>query len=687
MDVYMVLCRHMGSRLCVRMFACLVFCGALFIYRTTLHPGFFPGESARQIAVAVYQAPNLQQAQKTAFSRKDAPFVLDKHRRVRVLQGAALESEVWQKRRITVQTRFRVWSLVSSLVALHVPFGTLPTRMNGLAACFGALSVSILFALVRALLLLLSFHVSLVPSRRRKVAGTAAGLAAAVALGGAVPFWVAATRCLPYTFEIFLLIATGYLLLIAAVRHQERQLLLAGFLLGISLFESESGIWMAPLMLFFAARAIRTGGMGFAHGGVALLSGAAFGVIGYLLLNWLGPHAGETSSLMLPFREIAQSLRIVAATVTGGWLKSAQSVIIACFVVLPALAAIALAIWGDQDMSGVSTSLLLLTLLGTTTLALTGGSISPWGTYRMSPGQQLPCTLFLLIALVVGFLVGQGCLMVGGRFFPDVTRVNRRGMRMDEASESHDSPLGRLLMGYVCVLLLATGIFNLREVLDWREPLSSQMADEAIRRLDGRRWMVTDGALDVLLRLHGHMANSFVGLLSEETPGRMPAQRQSEAILRDAAFAGVDGARLRQRLNGTNPVSFVQALLELAPRVEEQVLVMSNPGLWQQAERQAIPDVVGYRGATGETSVDWDRILRAHVAFWDRVDRLPPLGQYAPVWLRGHRAGLRQQLHEVATRLADELARAGRMEDAKTVLERAVRIKEEPLPSSEEQFY
>ena len=277
--------------------------------------------------------------------------------------------------------------------------------------------------------------------------------------------------------------------------------------------------------------------------------------------------------------------------------------------------------------------------------------------------------------------------MAGGRILPDITRGNRLRVPTGDGVPSSEASLGRLIMGYLSVLLIATGAFNFREVMDWREPLASQVAAETIRRLEGRRWVVADGMQGLLIRLHGRMAGKPVGLLYDEAPGRLPPERQVEAILRDPAFAGLDAALLRQQVRGTNPVTFVQALLTLAPRAEEQVMVLRDPGLWRHTGRRLLPDVVGFRGQAGEARVDWELLLKAHNDFWDRVEQLPPLGSYAPVWIRGHRAGLRQQLHGIGACLADELARAGRTEDAQAVLNRANRIKEEPLPSSQDLFY
>ena len=132
---------------------------------------------ARQVAVALFRAPNTLDVRSTVSSRKEAPLVLDWRRQVQVdeaSQNALSDTALFQERRLTLRTRFRIWSLVSSLLARHVPFGSLAARMNGLSACFGALSVALLFAIVRGLLLLLTFHVSPVPSNRRKTAAVLA---------------------------------------------------------------------------------------------------------------------------------------------------------------------------------------------------------------------------------------------------------------------------------------------------------------------------------------------------------------------------------------------------------------------------------------------------------------------------------------------------------------------------------
>ncbi len=661
-----------NSRQRARILTGLVVCGVFLVYRSTLHPGFFPGESARQVAVAL---------------RKDSSVLHVRKGQAETTDSSSLGKVTRRDREFTFLTRFRVWNLVGSLAA-KMPLGTLPLRMNVLSALFGALSVGLLFASVRTLLLLFSFHVSPVASRRRKIAGGVAGLAAAAALGASAPFWLAATRCLPNTFEIFLLVLMGGLLIKAVVHHREWPISVFGILLGLSLFESEVGVSMAPLMLFFAVRAIRMGDLGAANGIVALVSGVTLGGAIYLMMNWLGLPGGASSSFLLPFREFSQSVRIVWSIVFGGWLVDSLLLIILCFVVLPALAMIALVIWGDRDATGPSGGLLLLTLLGTVTIALTSSSISPWGAYRLMDGQMLPCTLYLLNALIVGYLVGQGCLMAGGRFFPDVTRGKRRGPRVN-AAESRDknAPLGRLLMGYVCVLLIGAGLFNLREVLDWREPLSGRVATEVVRRLEGRRWVVSDGSLDVLIRLHAQMAGKFVGLLNNETQGRMMVEQVRRVILKDPAFSGVDGERLTEALRETNSVTFAQALMMCDPQVEKNVMVWTPAALWEPAKRAVVPDAVGYRGVVDVATVDWDAQIRSHVEFWDEVERFPALGPLAPAWLRGHRAKIREQLYEVGVRLADELALAGRREEAKSVLERATRIKEDPPPSDLEAFY
>ncbi|NLF23315.1 MAG: hypothetical protein GX590_09145, partial [Lentisphaerae bacterium] len=197
--------------------------------------------------------------------------------------------------------------------------------------------------------------------------------------------------------------------------------------------------------------------------------------------------------------------------------------------------------------------------------------------------------------------------------------------------------------------------------------------------------IVSDGSLDVLIRLHAHMARRFVGFLPGDEV--VPADgRIRPHILRDSAFAGVDEQRVEATMQ-TQSVSFVQALLALTPAVERQVWIMRQPDRWESLGYTAIPDVVGFQGVRTGAPVDWDALRASHEAFWDRIDSLPPLGPYAPAWMRGRRAHVRQLLADVATQLADALARAGRVGEAQAVLSRAGRIKEEPMRTEADLFY
>lgn len=673
-----------NSRQRARWLATLVAGGALAIYQATLHPGFFPGESSRQVAVALRQAGNIEQVTRTRLER--ARDSLRQSRASGLPPGGVTVREAVRETTWTYRARHRLWGGVCALTA-RLPLGDLPWRMNALSALFGALSVGLLFALVRALVLLFTFHVSPVPARRRKAVATVAGLAAAAALGSAVPFWLASTRCLPLTFDCLLQVIMGWLLLQAIVRHREWPLLIFGTLLAAFLFENSTGLLILPLMLFFASRAIRMGDIGYAGGHVSLMAGMLLGGSAYLMLAWLSQGSGMAAPFFAPFRDIILSLQYFGAMVFGGWMADSLWLIVLCFVVMPALAMIGMVIWGDPERIGSSGGLLLLALMGTSTIALTSSSLSPWGIIRHLEHQPLGGSVFLLSAMMVGFLVAQGYLMAGGRYFPDVTRGRRpgRGGGENRGHAAH-APLGRLLISYTCILLLAVGIFNFREVIDWREPLSSQTAAEVVRRLDGRRWIVSDGSLDVLIRLHAHMARRFVGFLPDDEIGSDDERRIRTHILRDAAFVGVDEHRVTTTMQ-TQSVSFVQALLALTPAVERQVWVMRQPDRWQSLGYTALPDVVGFQGARTGDPVDWDALRTSHEAFWDRLDSLPPLGPNAPAWMRGRRAHVRQLIADVATQLADALARAGRLGEAQAVLSRAGRIKEEPMRIEADLFY
>ncbi|MDD5704968.1 MAG: DUF2723 domain-containing protein [Kiritimatiellae bacterium] len=640
---------HIGnSRQTARWLTLGVALAAFLVYRATLHPAFFPGESSRWVAIFL-----------------------------------GIES--------FAKPQYLLWRLVGAAAA-HLPLGILPDRMNLLSAVAGACCIALLFAIVRSVTLLLCFHATTLSARRRKHAGVLAGLVAGAALGTSVPFWLAATRCMPQTFELLLLLMMGWLLVRTATSGSEAYVALFGFLLGISVLEWDTGLRMSPLMLFLAWRALRMGQMCDARGYAALAGGVMTGVLAYLLVAWLGSQWGwlAPGSFISPLRGLVTMGKAqYTLVVRGGWRSDPRMLAVMFFAVLPWLATCALAIWRSDRSATSSSGLLSLVLAGTTMVAAIGVTISPWGVYRTASDSELPCTVYLLVALVAAHLAGNGCILAGGRCWPDMTNRRLRPPHGDDEIilSYADAAVGRLMFWFAAVLIAVMALVNAGEVRAWREPMASRVAVAVVQRVPQQSWLVSDVPVNRLIRLYARMAGRDVNLLNERTE-RISAGMLSRAqakVSRHAAFAGLDQAALHNAL-ATNAVTFVRTWMTIDPHVQDKLTVLSSASLWEESGLTAVPDAVLYRGARDRGAIDLDALLTSHEQVWQEIESLPPVGVRTPAWLRGQRAQLRQHLHDVGVRLAALLAGAGRGEEADAVIARMRRLREEPEAPWRESF-
>ncbi len=642
--------RFANSIWMARWCAAVLAVGAFMLYRTTLHPGFAPGAPASMSAIVLGLQP--------------AP-----------------------------DHQWLLWRLVGRMVSL-LPYGSLSVRLNLMSAVFGAASVALLFALVRALLLIVAFRASILASVRRKHAGVVAGLVSALALGASVPFWLAATRSLPHTFEIFLILVCCWLLVRTAVSCHEMPLALAGGLIGLSMLEWQTGLILALPLCFFAWRAMGMGLLGDARGFVALFGGIALGLLLYLLLDWtagrlLGSGDLVRGSFVSPLRSLVVNLKqLYGLTLRGGWRNDPRMLSVISFVVMPWLATVALAIWRTDDRASSSGGLLMLALAGTTLIALVGVTISPWGAYRVIgeqglPYRDLPCTVYLLVALVAGYLAGQGCLLARGRCWPEFKKRGRRMFDREEhdSGDVADSAVGRLAVWFTVLLCLTMAFINFDEVRSNREPLSRLLARKVVARMSpDRHWLVSGTPrLNTLVKLYAYESRHAIKTIDDSIENVTPAmlEHARRVIFDDPAFDGLDKTRLQSAL-ATNAHVFLETWVALDRDAPRKLFVLTPDTFWAATGLRTLPEVVGYGGLRPEEQPDLERLLAEHEAFWDRVDRMPPAGMRAPAWMRGHRSMMRQQVHDVGARLAARFAEQGESDKADAILGRMRRLREEP---------
>ena len=557
------------------------------LYWTTLNDGFFPGEAARQASVAM----RMERGSSTTQFRQ-----VEEHYS-RTGEGASLSV---RDNVITYVSKGLLWRLAGMAVS-ELPFGNPAFRLNAFSALCGGLSAMLAFVLCRTLLLFLSFHVCPLSARLRKKAATVSAIAGAVALCTSAPFWLASTRFLPQSFETMLMLFAAWMLLDAAVHHREWQLAIFGAIIGMLVFETETNVFLLPLWIFFAVRAMLSGDLCDARGWACLLIGLVLGIIGYIGLSQF-MLAREGIGIFIPIKELLISTKVFRSLLLGGSLFEDQPRIVClCFAIIPFISAAAMSIWRSNEDAGSSGGFLLFILACMIAIGGSGLRISPWGVYSDTDGAILPTTIYLMIAYVAAYLAGQGLLMAGGRFF-SAGRVRRRRPVIisddegDNRSEEHrDYPVGRILSAFVIVFFFAMAAWNYRIVVDWRDPMADKFASALIERVGTCTWFASsNGLIDSQIRVHARLAEKRLSVICTADPD-VTLPRLARAITRDEAFRGLATGDLRGALISTNTDLFLSKWISSDTNICDKLMLADSSG-WEAASKPFVPVITGCRG-------------------------------------------------------------------------------------------
>lgn len=661
-----------------RIMTVLVAIVAFFLFRSTMHEGFFPGESARQAAIAMQLEPGIVSLQTTQVEKRTIAPITGGQRTA--VNSTSVTTDV-----VHFRTKHVAWRLVSTIVAA-LPIGqiSISDRLNGFCVLLGALCVAFAFSLGRGLTLFLSFHATPLSAKNRKRAAFCAGFTGAVMLATSMPFWIASTRCSPYPFEILLLLGMGYALFRAAIGHRTFPLLVFGILFGISIFEWQVGLFLAPVFLFFAFRAMLVGEVNDAYGVTNVLVGFAIGLLGYLFTSHFFLMK-EGVSFMLAFREILFSLKYGGGLLfRGGTFESNPLLVSLCFAVLPFLAMIAMAIWRSNDSASSSSGLLLFALACTFSVCAIDIPISPWGASRVLTTHTLPVTSYLFNAAVAAYLAGQGALMSGGHFIAISNKRKRQTDGDDEGNlddEHKDSPVGRILLWYVTIFAVCMAFWNSAKIHDWHDSFLDNVATLAAQDFGERSWILKKSSnLDSLLRIHARLLNKRVVVLDPADERAIPlfktAMGMKAPAFKDLSSDNID--KLRNMLATTNATLFVSKWISIDPMIGSK-LEVPVPDDITIAGKEAVPSLLGFHAEVKDTLTDWEALADLHLSLWAKLADVPPLGHDAPFWLRTGRAETRNQIVRAGRYLEAKLVKESHLEKAQKVRAAVDAIAEEPI--------
>lgn len=664
---------------------CAVFAVFAALYFSTINDGICPWVSAHSVAAALglesgVTQTSVRQVEVRGTGIIDVDFRGEpQNTAFKVVSGE-------------FRTRHLLWRSAIAFIARKLDFGDLAFRLNAFSALLGAITVALAFALCRGLILFINFHDSPVSSEGRKSAALASAVVAALALGLSAPFWLAATRTSPAILDAFLLIAMSWLLFSSIISQDTRDLFAFGALWGISLFETDTGVFTGILLILFAVRAMLVGAMMTLRAWCNLLVGMIAGMVAYIvaaafLLGNTGP------AVLQPLLDLFRSVGIGVSLARGGVFSNQPMLVSVFFVVLPFVATCALAMWRDAERNAAAAGFLVFLLACTTAIALSRTPLSPWGAYGRAQRLFLPVTVSILAAAIAGYLASFGAVLAGGRIFPPPHR--RRPRRAADApadasgDDFNETSVGRIVFWFVFALAAVCGLLNWREIRDGRDRLLAVTAREFVARLGQRSWIAsTTPELDTMLRIRAWEEGRPLHVIAHGK-GDADIRRLKNAISRDEAFRHLDRQVLRDSLASTNLDSFVTAWVSIDPDAGEH-LVLDDPSLWESSGHTPVPDAIGYRPlGTGETP-DWNAIAESHVSLWRALSAADSvLGPAAPARLRAMRGDVRAYVCSIGENLAAQL---GRLKDfpatrTREIIDTVEDFRTERRPASRDEIF
>ncbi len=532
----------------------------------------------------------------------------------------------------------------------HLPVGTVAGWAGIFSAICGAASVGLLAQLMLRVGYLIRNEPGQDSFVREAQARRLSGVVAALYLALSIPFWVAATRSLPDSFHLLLLLWFAWY--VSEYQHwgKKRHLFMAGLLLGIGLSEFPTFIVFLPLALFhliremFRWRVLRNWRM---HG--VFWGGLILGLLVYLLNAfvyfkqnaWMGTHLSPPAAVQQvlgnQFRQITQ-IRF-----SPGFLA------IIAISVVPWLTLFAMSSRSPWFYEWGQVSVRLIFVCGLVAI-LYNVSFAPWHLLGMS---YLMVTPYLLLAVSAGYMAGEFWILGETQALLDTMFVRRTIRRA--------SSLFALL--FPAVILLG-GALNWRVVDGRYSRLVAETVDEVFRRLGTRDILFSTGLLDDSLCLAVLEQDRPVHIISAPRTG-------SSVYLAELAKTFKEDI-LALPLSKGDFGTFLDNLL-MSDTGPGRIGIIDMPDVFREFGYMA-PDALLYRLEAAPERIDVPGLVASQQPFWRVMEHMAQQPVPAQNILRPFQDFLRLMASKVANNLAYVQITRGDESGALDTLETARRI-------------
>lgn len=534
----------------------LVFTSALALYIATLSRGTFPGESA---------------ALTVAYTGLD-PFLPLSH---------------------------PIWGAVAWLLNL-LPIGELSTRLNLLSAFCGAISVTLLYAIVSQIDHRKSFEES-VQSFSNQAVNRLSGIVAASLLAVSTPFWIVSTRAHTASFDVAMLLGSFLLLLKYGSTKRNSFLIASVLLYGLGISEFATFILLLPvygcmlLIQLWKAKQLRPAKV------FTLVLVGLTGLLPYLLHAWRfastpGFQWREFSGYwhVVGRSFLEQYILIAHGLPKVGWLSISIVSFVPWIIVFllrtPSNRVTGRNVWlGSLILNGVLTGLAIAIFLNTI--------LAPWSITNFRP---LLVTPYLFIAIWSGYLAGYWLIVFSREPRRDgtVMRQVRRVLRL---------ALFPLLIGFVGAAAVTS-----YPIADGRPSGAIQKFSRAIiNEAASSSWLVSNGLIDDLLKIEASAQGSSIKILnSSPSSGAGAYSRYVASLFTDSR---------RQSLARVGLGPLLNEWFTEDSNVVHDVAVLTQSDFWFAGGFEPMPQGVLFTGYKSGDPLDTKALLKQHREIWNEL--------------------------------------------------------------------
>lgn len=546
-----------------------------------------------------------------------------------------------------------LWGWLVRQIADLSPSGMV-LRVHLFSAFCGALALAFLF-LNMSWLVYRTIQVDKTTAARSRRVAVIAGLTATLALGFAVPYWIAATRCYYHLFDLLLLNIALRLLTRYDETDRTAPAVAFAFVYGIGLVEAPAFWGLAPVFLVFLILSMWSRHRLRVRDFLPMLAG---GFVGACLFFAAAAGFYKTEGFYLAgYGGYLQIIRILLtnhfATIRGG-LPRVGWMVVVFLIVVPWCTMLLVARRALNDERDWSYYALHVVMTVIALLILGNIRVAPWPLLGL---HRLPVMPYLFTAMGIGYLVAYWNLAL-----IDWWTTPQSGRFRHLLSRGFGPVVTVAILGF----LLWVAIDNRRQASGAGAEFLSEYADEIIDSLEGKPWLVSNGALDAQILARAHERGIEVRLLN------LAKLRDSIYIKRMKQW--FDSPRLRNTAElGVLPL--VQDWVGSDPLIDRKLAIQSAPDIWAGVENLTqVPNRTVYLAVRKPETLAIESKLNAHRAFWERVEALLATANSEAPYMNAYRNYLRRHTGFVANNFGVFLQDMGRHDEAFKVYNRVREI-------------